>query len=242
MPPFIGISGTVMLDESKRFPGYKRAYVGNDYVEAVALAGGAPVIMPILDDEALIKQQVERVDGVILSGGQDVNPLLYGEEPSKKLGKTFPERDLYEQRLIQCAMEKKKPILAICRGMQILNAACGGTLYQDISLIDGAALIHNQRSTPSLPTHSVIFKKDTHLYKIYGDRTNVNSFHHQAVKKVAPGFRIAALSEDGVIEAIEKDGDDFVVGVQWHPEMMAKAHPHMLSLFKLFIEQVKQTF
>lgn len=237
MKPFIGISGNIIIDQGGHFPGYERAYVNNDYIEAVTLAGGMPFIMPIVEDEDLIKQQVEQIDGLILSGGQDVNPLFYGEEPSQKLGSIFPKRDLYEQQLIRYAIKKKKPILAICRGMQILNVTCGGTLYQDISLIEGASIKHNQHSIPSLPTHSVIIKEGTHLYRLYEDKTITNSFHHQAVKQVAPGFRIAALSKDGVIEAIEKEGNHFVVGIQWHPEMMAKKHEHMLNLFKCFIEQ-----
>ncbi|WP_028402439.1 gamma-glutamyl-gamma-aminobutyrate hydrolase family protein [Ectobacillus panaciterrae] len=239
MKPFIGISGNIISDQGKRFPSYKRAYASNDYVEAVTLAGGVPVIMPIVEDKDLIKQQAERIDGLILSGGQDVDPLLYGEEPSQKLGSISPKRDVYEQHLIQFAIQKKKPILAICRGMQILNVTCGGTLYQDISLIDGASIEHNQRASSNIPTHSVSIKEGTHLYRLYGEQISTNSFHHQAVKKVALGFRVAALSKDGVIEAIEKEGDHFVVGVQWHPEMMAKEHEYMLNLFKLFIEQQK---
>jgi putative glutamine amidotransferase len=238
MKPHIGISGNILVDQTGPFPGYKRAYVNQDYIEAVTLAGGIPFILPIIEDKEQIKQQMEQIDGLVLSGGQDVDPFLYGEEPSPLLGDIFPKRDIYEKYLIQYALKQEKPILAICRGMQILNVACGGTLYQDISLLAGTSIKHNQYNHPSLPTHSVILQKGTRLFQLYGERIVTNSFHHQAIQQVAPGFQIAASAKDGVIEAIEKEGDPFVVGIQWHAEMMAKEDKCMLDLFKLFIEQV----
>lgn len=237
MKPFIGISANRILDASERFPGYRRVFVNNDYVQAIALAGGVPVIMPLVADADVIKQQMERIDGLVLSGGQDVNPGLYGEEPSPKLGFISPNRDMYEQQLVQLAMQAKKPILAICRGLQILNVTCGGTLYQDVSFIEGASLDHRQKEPSNIATHGVHFKEGTYLHELYGEKICTNSFHHQAVKDVAPGFRIAAISTDGVIEAIEKEGDHFVVGVQWHPELMAREHEYMLNLFKSFISK-----
>jgi putative glutamine amidotransferase len=240
MKPSIGISGNILVDQAGPFPGYPRAYVNQDYIEAVTLAGGIPFIMPVIEGKERIKQQIEQIDGLVLSGGQDVDPLLYGEEPSPLLGDIFPKRDIYEKYLIQYAMEKEKPILAICRGMQILNVACGGTLYQDISLLAGASIKHNQYTNPSLPTHSVILQEGTRLFQLYGERTVTNSFHHQAIQQIAPGFQIAAFAKDGVIEAIEKEGDRFVVGIQWHAEMMAKEDGHMLDLFKLLIKETQK--
>ena len=237
MKPLIGISGNIKLEENERFPGYSRVMVGNDYVESVSMAGGVPVILPIIEAKEDAKRQIDRIDGLILTGGQDVNPFLYGEDPSHKLGPISPLRDEYEQHLIGYAIQQNKPILAICRGVQILNVTFGGSLYQDISMISSATKEHAQREKSDAPSHSVTIYENTHLFQIYGQEISVNSFHHQAIKKIAPGFKTAAISEDGVIEAIEKEGSLFVVGVQWHPELMTKKHAYMLRLFKLYIRQ-----
>lgn len=235
--PIIGISGSIIVDQGGMFPGYERAYVNYDYVNSVVLAGGTPVIMPMVYDEETVRRQLESVDGLILSGGHDVNPLLYGEEPNGKLGGILPKRDSFDYMLIKVAMEMKKPILGICRGHQILNVFNGGTLYQDLSLIEGCYIKHNQAQLSSVPTHTAKVEAGTKLNKILGDEVLVNSFHHLAVKDVAEGFKIAAVSKDGVIEAIEKEGDHFVMGIQWHPEMIAAGHEKMLNIFKELVKE-----
>ncbi|AKN30602.1 glutamine amidotransferase [Clostridium carboxidivorans P7] len=234
--PLIGIVGNLLIDQGGMFPGYERAYVNNDYVQSVAKAGGSPVILPLISDYEGVKTQIEAVDSIIISGGYDVNPLIYGDEPSQKQGFLCPERDEYDLMVIKAAMELNKPILGICRGLQILNAALGGNIYQDLSQIEGCYIKHVQESRPEVAGHSVEVVKGTKLYDILGEKVTTNSFHHQAVKDLAPGFKVAAISKDGVIEAIEKE-EGFVIGIQWHPEMMTrKGNELMLGLFKKLVQ------
>ncbi|WP_186575948.1 gamma-glutamyl-gamma-aminobutyrate hydrolase family protein [Aquibacillus kalidii] len=239
--PIIGISGSTQIDEGGRFPGSKRAYVYEDYVRSTERAGGVPFILPVMKDVDSIKQQVAALDGIIISGGDDVNPLMYGVEPHILQGEINPERDAFDEQLIKAAVEANKPILAICRGMQILNVVFGGTLYQDLSYIDGSYIKHDQYSGPSYPSHSVSIEPDSFLYTIFEDKvTMINSFHHQAVKDIAHGFKVTARAKDRVVEAIEKDDDSsFVIGVQWHPEMMTESNSQMLALFEALIGKAK---
>lgn len=238
--PIIGLSGGLLIIEGETFLGRERAYVNNDYIESVVRAGGSPVVLPVILNEELIKRQVEAVDGVIITGGYDVNPLVYGEEPSQSQGFTYPEMDEYDLMLIKIACELKKPILGICRGLQILNVAFGGTLYQDLAQIEGCYIKHVQSSKGDFAGHSIEVKKDTLLYNIFGEAALVNSFHHQAIKKLAPGFTVSANSKDGVIEAIEKNEGNFIVGVQWHPEMMTGDNVNMLDIFKKLVEKAEE--
>jgi len=236
--PVIGILGSIIIDKGGMFPGYERAYVNNDYIISVVKAGGVPVIIPVIEDEELIEEQIKNVDGIIISGGYDVNPLSYGDEPHEKLGFIYPKRDKFDICAVKAAYKLRKPILGICRGNQILNVAFGGKLYQDISLIDGAYIKHTQESQPGSIGHSVYVKKGTKLYDIFKDDIVTNSFHHQAVKDVAEGFSVSALSKDGIIEAIEKDGEDFIIGIQWHPEMMTAAgDENMIKIFEKLVEE-----
>ncbi|MGV3489624.1 MAG: gamma-glutamyl-gamma-aminobutyrate hydrolase family protein [Tuberibacillus sp.] len=237
MKPVIGISGGHLIDEGGRFPGYKRSYVNDDYVQSVVLGGGIPYIVPVVCNEEVIAEQIRQIDGLILSGGDDVSPLLYGEEPLTKLGTTFPERDEFDSLLIKHALEQKKPIFAICRGLQILNVAFGGSLYQDLSYDEDSTIKHDQWSRGDQPAHTVDISEDSLLFNILGGSALVNSFHHQAVKRAAKGFKITAAAKDGVIEALEKEGDDYVVGVQWHPEMMAQNNPSMRALFERLVQE-----
>ena len=178
------------------------------------------------------------VDGLLLSGGQDVAPKNYGEEPTPKLGDIFPERDDFEYALLKAALEAKKPILGICRGLQIINTYFNGSLYQDLSYIGTEVLKHNQVNSPSMVTHSVTLDKSSKLFDIFGEeKIRVNSFHHQAVKKVGDGLAISAKAPDGVIEAIEKTDYPFLVAVQWHPEML---HLTVEMMNKLFIRFIKE--
>lgn len=239
MKKAIGISGNILIDEGGMFPGYKRSYVNDDYVKSVISAGGIPLILPLNTNEEIIKAQLSMIDGLILSGGYDVNPLLLGEEPHKLLGMTMSDRDTFDALLIKHALDMQLPILGICRGCQILTATCGGTLYQDCSLSEGSYIKHSQGHTPAAPSHTVTIAKDSALYSIFGEQTIVNSFHHMSIKDVAPGFKVTAVAKDGIIEAIEKIDGSFALATQWHPEMMAVTSDDMLKLFKLLISKCK---
>lgn len=235
----VGILANMLIMEGGMFPGIERSYVNNDYVEAIVKAGGTPVLLPIIGNEEAIKSQIEGVDAIVISGGYDVNPLCYGEEPTEKQTFIFPERDEYELKAVKYAVELKKPILGICRGCQIINVLYGGTLYQDLSQIEGWYVKHVQSAKREVASHSAIVNENTKLHSMLGREVMINSYHHQAIKKVADGFVVSARAKDGVVEAIEKAGDEFIVGVQWHPEMMVDRYPVMLNLFKKLIEEAQ---
>ena len=238
--PIIGISSSVIVDEAGSFAGYKRAYVNKDYVDAVVRAGGVPLIIPFSTDKEVIISQAQLIDGLILSGGHDISPYNYGQEPSQKIGETFPERDTYEMILLEESKKRNIPILGICRGFQLINVAAGGTLYQDLSLIPGNILKHNQVSNPTLKTHKIEIKENSFISSIFGKETMVNSFHHQAIDKVADDFIVVARASDGVVEAIEHKTYKFLVAVQWHPEMLAVNCEKARVLFSKFVEEAKK--
>lgn len=238
--PIIGISGSILVDEGGMFPGYRRAYVNEDYVNAVLVNGGIPIIVPMNQDEEVIEQQINQIDGLILSGGHDVSPEYYKEEPLQKLGMTLSERDCFDFLLLKKAKEKNIPILGICRGSQIINVYHGGNLYQDLSYREGKTFKHWQGHDSDIVTHSVIINNNSQLYKMIGARElMVNSFHHQLIKEVPSNFTIAANAKDGVIEAIEAMDYRFLVGVQWHPEMLHKSETMMNGIFKKLIEEAR---
>ena len=209
------------------------------YVDAVYKSGGIPITLPILKDVSAIREQVKLLDGLILSGGRDVDPHFYGEEPLEKLESIFPERDVHEMALIRTAIDLKKPIFAICRGMQILNVTYGGTLYQDISYAPGEHIKHYQIGSPYQATHSIKIDKSSTLFRMADklEVERVNSFHHQALKQVAKGLKVVATAPDGIIEAVERENEDglFVIGVQFHPEMMFDKSTFARGIFKKFI-------
>ncbi len=227
-----------MVDNGGMFPGYKRSYVNDDYILSVIKNGGIPLIIPFTEDLEVVKEQISNVDGLILSGGHDVDPAFYGEEPSQKLGEIFPERDIFDFELIKCAKEKNIPILGICRGYQIINVYHGGSLYQDLSYNKDCYVKHWQAHSPKLVTHSVELDKDSILYKLFNENEiRVNSFHHQIIKDVGKGFKVTATAKDGVIEAIESTEYKYLVGVQWHPEMLHSSVDKMNNIFKSLIEE-----
>ena len=239
MKPVIGISGSILINKGNAFSGYRRSYVNQDYVEAVLRAGAIPFIIPFNEDLEATREMVEKVDGIILSGGHDVNPYYYGEDPMLKIGELFPERDVFAMELYKTAIELKKPIFGICRGYQIINVINGGTLYQDLSYADFVKIKHDQVDNPTQATHFVELEEGTFLKNILGEKYKVNSFHHQILKDVAPGFKVIAKSSDGVIESIEKITEDsFVIGVQWHPEMLSASNEKSQAIFNAFVKKV----
>lgn len=237
--PIIGISTSIIIDSGGMFPGYHRSYVNRDYVRSVLEAGGVPVMLPMSADKEAIKQALDVCDGLILSGGQDVYPANYGEEPHMALGQVCPERDEFDYELYRLAREKDMPVFGICRGAQIIATAEGGSLYQDLGEIENA-LKHNQGHTPNMPSHHITVDAGTKLREILGkERLMVNSFHHQVIKNPGEDMQVVAKADDGVIEAIEHKTAKYVVAVQWHPEMMYATDENMLKLFKALVEQCR---
>ena len=194
------------------------------YYKSVLQAGGVPVIIPPLADTDAIINTLEHIDGLLLTGGADYNPLYAGEEPSPKLGGINAERDLPELLITQLAYNRQIPMLGICRGIQTLAMALGGKVKQDIS--DVAQIRHSQDADRSEPTHTVTIAPDSTLYNIYKeDKLFVNSFHHQAVSDPGERFRMTGRSSDGIIEAMESCEFKSILGVQWHPECMEEGAP-----------------
>lgn len=231
----------MLITEAGFFPGLERTYINQEYVRSLSLAGAVPLLLPVIEDEEeAIREQIERVDGILLSGGQDINPLKYGEEPQRQLGFIFPEVDEYQLTAARIAARLHKPMFGICRGMQVMNVAFGGTLYQDLSQVAEQHLKHFQQSKMYVPGHTVEISEGTRLHQIFGQQAIItNSFHHQAVKEVAPGFVANARAKDGVIEGMERTEGVFAMGVQWHPEMMVNKNDAMLKLIQSFVRAVE---
>lgn len=237
--PLIGIAGNHRQDEAES-DFYLLSYTPNGFVQGLEAAEALPVILPITSVETA-KEYISRIDALILAGGQDVSPLLYGEEPHLKVGRTYPLRDAFELALIEEAYAQKKPIFGVCRGLQILNVAFGGTLYQDlVSQNQDVSVLHDQKTMPTMPTHSIEIKSGSTLASILGTKSVVNSYHHQAVKTLAEPFHAVAWSSDGIVEAFESnDPEHFVLAVQWHPETMLNTYDSMQHIFNTFVEQVR---
>ncbi len=230
--PIIGITCGHTFDGSGRF------YVNEPYVRCIEAAGGLPFLIPSLASNADVERLLGYADGLLLPGGVDVDPMYFGEDPHPNLGDVNPIWDGLELHAAKVALKRDLPILGICRGVQLLNVAAGGSLYQDMSSqIDGELCQHSQKAPRWYPIHGVQIKIDTLLEQILGPgEIRVNSFHHQAIKELAPGFRIAAKCSDGIIEAVESASHRFAVGVQWHPEHMVEHYPMQLEIFKSFIK------
>lgn len=234
--PIIGISGSIIKDQGGIFPGYQRAYVNNDYVRAVNKNGAIAIILPPSSVENA-GQLIASVDGLILSGGQDVNPFSYGEEIQQKCGAIFPARDEFEFALLREAEKRRIPVLGICRGLQIMNVYRGGKLYQDISYRDMPTLRHFQLQDPPIPTHQIQIVKDSLLNKIIKkNEIVVNSFHHQLVKSVPTSLKTSGMTSDGVVEAFEDPKYEFFIGVQFHPEMLIDSVESVNKIFSEMIE------
>lgn len=212
------------------------------YIQRLGMAGAAPIIVPLLQSDDALRAIYERLDGLFLAGGVDVDPSYYGEPPHPKLGEVNRDRDRVELALLRWALEGNLPILAVCRGIQVLNVAAGGTLYQDIEAQIPHSIRHNyhQIKPRNYRAHEVTVEPGSRLSTVMGTREiGVNSLHHQAVKNVAPGFHATAWAADGVIEGIEGLNGHFVVGVQWHPEALAEEDEAMQSLFDSFVDEIQ---
>lgn len=242
MKKIIGISANQITINKGPFKGHKQSSLNQAYISAVEAAGGIPILLPITEDLDKIKPYMEMIDGLLLSGGQDISPLLFNEQPRPKLQEVLLKRDLFESQLIEEAMEKDIPILALCRGHQLLNVALGGSLHQDLSYTETEVFKHYQNQEPHTVSHEVKLTSNSILYDIFkSHRIGVNSYHHLAIKDIAEGLMVTAVSEDGIIEGVEHVNKEFVVGVQWHPEMMASSDEDMAMLFKAFVDATERS-
>ena len=210
------------------------------YSRAVATAGGLPVMIPLLDDEDTLRALYDRMDGLLIPGGVDLDPATYGESPLPTCGRLDPARDRVELQFARWAIAESKPLFGLCRGLQILNVALGGTLYQDIAAQHRGAIKHDYFPTAGFSrnhlAHPVAVASGSRLDALVGTAPlDVNSMHHQAVKDLAPGLVSSAVAPDGLIEALEGPGDQFLLGVQWHPEALTDQDHRMHHLLAGFV-------
>ena len=215
--------------------------VSTDNIEAITRFGGIPIVLPNME-KGITDSIANLIDGLLLTGGGDIDPTLFGEEPHQALGSIVPERDEFEVDLIKKMLAQNKPILGICRGAQILSIALGGDMYQDIyTQSEGKLIQHDQKAPRTHASHFVQVHKGSVLRNVVGEeRFKVNSFHHQAVRNIPDGFRVSGLASDGIIEAFESEFHPFVMGIQWHPEsLLLKDDSPSISIFKGFIEACK---
>lgn len=206
------------------------------YMQGIEQAGGIPIMLPLTDDEAALAQLADNCDGFLFTGGQDVTPSLYGEPATELCGETSPERDKMERKLLALARELDKPVLGICRGIQFLNAALGGTLWQDLPVQNPSEVNHHQTGAYEAPIHMVQLLPGTPLTDLLHKETlPVNSYHHQAIRVLAPELVPMAQAPDGIIEAVYEPGRRFVWAVQWHPEFSYKVNADSRKIFAAFV-------
>ncbi len=222
--------------------GYSYETINEYNLKAFMLSGAIPIMLPITEEDELMDEYLEIVDGLCFSGGDDICPLVYGEDPINEVKEINHLRDEFEIKLFQKAAAKDMPILGICRGSQIINVSSGGSLYQDINIQKEGTSGHMPKFVSAgFAHHRVEIMKDSILYKLLQtEEIPVNSFHHQAVKDIARGYKVAALSKDGTIEAIESVNHTFILGVQWHPELLYERYPVFLKIFEALADAAKK--
>lgn len=244
MKPLIGLTTYFVKDSfigAKRIrgtAGQDMSMSTIDYSACIEKSGGIPVTIPLLDNEGYINDLVSKLDGFLFCGGPDIHPYYYGQSLKKGNGLVVLERDKFEFKLLERVLKKNKPVFGICRGLQLINIFFGGTIYQDIYQAKLTDIEHISNMIPKYCySHKVSIYKKSKLFEAFDrDDIDVNSYHHQAVEKLGKGLKETAWAEDGIIEGIENDDYYFVVGVQWHPEMMSEVHEEQLKLFKMFIK------
>lgn len=238
--PIIGITSAYEIEDGLR--NYHRTTVSIDYSKSIIAGGGIPIILPVTSNLEVIKKQLELLDGLLLTGGADINPSYYGQDFKENMGVISPERDEGELLLLKEFYKTNKPILGICRGHQLINVFLGGTLFQDLKYSGAEVLKHRQDFYPELAVHKVnILDKDNMLAKLYGKEVMTNSFHHQAVDKLGKGLTTIATTADGIIEAFQMKSRDFLYGIQWHPEMMtARGNDEMKKIFVEFVNSCEK--
>lgn len=211
------------------------------YMEGVTRAGGLPVMLPLTDREDQLERMLELCGGFLFTGGQDVSPALYGEEPLPVCGELCPDRDRMEKPLLLEALARDKSVLGICRGLQFLNAALGGTLYQDLPAQRPSGCNHHMDAPYDRAEHPAALPEGSPLRELLGcGEIGVNSCHHQAIRELAPGLSVMASAPDGVTEAVWMPGKRFVWAVQWHPEFSYYADANSRKIFDAFVGSMKK--
>lgn len=228
MRPIIGVLAEIDNELNTR--------VQNPYIHAIEMSGGIPVLFPYVEEDETVERLVDICDGFFFTGGVDIDPERYGEEPSENLGALQESRDDFEFRVFQEVIKTSKPILAICRGAQLINVALGGTLYQDIPSEVDTKIAHKQSEHKFSPSHDVKIIVDTPLYgMMQTEQIKANSFHHQAIKRLGKGPEIMAVAEDGIVEAVYLPKSQYVRAYQWHPERLFETDMHNRMIFEDFI-------
>jgi putative glutamine amidotransferase len=231
--PRIGISGVLRL-----WDGAERTGVNAAYARSVVVAGGVPLILSPVLGPSYAARALDGVDGLLLTGGEDIDPAWYGADPSPQLYPPSRERDLFELAIFAAARQRELPILGICRGIQLVNVGLGGTLYQDLPSESPSAVDHNPPAERTARSHAVLLQPGSRAAAALGaTRLSVNSFHHQAIRDLAPGLVVSGTTEDGVIEVVESPADaPWLLAVQWHPEEMhADGRAPERGLFKALV-------
>ena len=207
------------------------------YMQGVEQAGGVPVMLPLTRDRGELERLAAACDGFLLTGGQDVAPALYGGADPGRCGELCPERDAMETALLALARAQDKPVLGICRGIQLFNAALGGTLWQDLPTQCPSEVDHHQSGNYASPIHTVALQPGTPLAELLGPAPlPVNSLHHQAVRTLAPALAPMAVAPDGIVEAVYEPGRTFVWAVQWHPEFSWQTDANSRAIFRAFVD------
>ena len=239
--PVIGVTTQTLEAIPDQLP---RCWVMSQrYVHVLVGAGAVPWVVPLIPgDMETLREVYNHLDGLFLPGGVDMDPSSYAEPKRPECGRTDLDRDATEIQLLRWAMEDRKPVLAVCRGVQVMNVAAGGSLYQDLGTDVRDAIKHDYfpsggKNNRDQLVHDIRVERGTRLGSLLGtERVTVNSMHHQGIKKLAPGLVATAFASDGIIEGAEARGDHFMVGVQWHPEDLTDADDRMRRLFAAFIE------
>lgn len=242
MKPIIGITSNISQISSEDRTLFDVNYSPLGFSQAIEYVGGTPILLPIMSQNNA-KELISLVDGLLLTGGEDISPCFYNEEPRIVIGATSPQRDQSEIWLIQEAMNQKKPILGICRGMQLINVVLGGSLYQDLSEHPHVSVQHVQKAKPHISTHSIQVEENSYVSTLFETGSYVNSFHHQALKTIGSPLKVTAWSHDNIPEAIEYfESSQSILGLQWHPELNAlKENTQSLAVFKDLVQRSRST-
>ncbi len=219
----------------------QRQFISYSYINAIEKSGGLPILIPVTSSTQLWTEYLSFCNGFLFCGGNDISPILFGEELLTEKGTTDLKTDIFHIEFMKLVLNSDLPVLGICRGMQVMNVALGGDIYQDLSLLPTSHINHSQLSQNRLDvSHKIHISNESLLYSLCGSEIWVNSFHHQCVKKLGHGLHASASATDNIIEAIEILSHPFALGVQWHPECMYDSDTIMQKLFFHFIEISKK--